>query len=419
MVACMRWSIALAGGLAVAVASLSKPHAAPQVPSASASVTWTLAGWPARPQPGTPFTFALVALNPATTPVTCTFPSTLVGHLDADGRRWELIAEIVEKELERRTTLAPGSFQQRQYRVTIPAAARGAGRLQWQWADLPELGLALLETAARPQDKESGWPRWLRDADPEAAGTTLEPGRFFKEHFFAYEPFYFIAGTESPNAKFQISFKYRVLNEEGPLAARLPLLQGLHLAYTQTSLWDWNSESKPFFDSSYKPEVLWSWDDLLPAHGPNHWVRFDLQGGFQHESNGKGGLDSRSLNIAYLRPSLTLGPPDAIQLKIQPRFWAYVGGLEENPDLPDYRGYADLRLVLGWPRGLQVAALGRLGDDANRGSLQVDLTYPMMRVLTGSLSLYFHAQYFTGYGESLLDYRGRSEMFRVGLSLYR
>lgn len=387
--------------------------------SGHASITWTLVDWPGQVTAGESFVFGLAALNSAPTPVPCAFPAKLIGRLELDGRQWELLAEVEEQERGRQASLSEGSFALRRYRVPVPAGVRGTGTVEWSWPHLPRVGLTVIAPASAPPPQDSPWPRWLRDADPEAAGTALEPGRFFKEHFFAHEPFYFIAGTESPNAKFQISFKYRVLNEEGPLAARLPLLQGLHLAYTQTSLWDWNSESKPFFDSSYKPEVLWSWDDVGPVRGAEGWMRLDLQGGVQHESNGKAGADSRSLNIAYLRPSLTLGPPDALQLKIQPRLWVYVGGLEENPDLADYRGYADLRLVLGWPRGLQISALGRLGDDANRGSLQLDLTYPMMRVLTGSLSLYLHAQYFTGYGESLLDYRERTEMFRVGLSLYR
>lgn len=398
---------------------LGSLFAAAQNESAPTAVSWTLVDWPAQASSGTSFGFGLAALNTAAGPVASTFPAKLIGRLEVDGAHWDLIAEIEPPEQERHLSLPGGSFAQRRYRVAIPAGVRGAGTVEWTWPNLPRVGLTVVAPGPVPAFRESRWPRWLRDADPHAAGTALEPGRFFKEHFFAYEPFYFIAGTESPNAKFQISFKYRILNEEGPLAARLPLLQGLHLAYTQTSLWDWNSESKPFFDSSYKPEVLWSWDDLHPVPAADGWLRLDLLGGLQHESNGKAGADSRSLNMAYLRPSLTLGPPDALQLKIQPRFWVYVGGLEENPDLPDYRGYADLRLVLGWPRGLQISALGRLGDDANRGSLQLDLTYPMMRVLTGSLSLYLHAQYFTGYGESLLDYRRRTEMFRLGLSLYR
>jgi outer membrane phospholipase A len=163
--------------------------------------------------------------------------------------------------------------------------------------------------------------------------------------------------------------------------------------------------------------LLYAWERL--AGGSNDWFRLDLQGGAQHESNGKGGLDSRSLNIAYLKPTLTLGRPGTIQLTLAPRVWVYVGDLDDNPDLKDYRGYGDLRAVVGWSKGLQLSALGRLGDDGNRGSVQLDLTYPMMKLLSESFSVYLHAQYFIGYGESLLLYNERGTSFRVGFSFYR
>ena len=65
---------------------------------------------------------------------------------------------------------------------------------------------------------------------------------------------YFIAGTKSPNAKFQISFAYQLLNTAGPLATRVPALKGFHVAYTQTSLWDLTGPSATFYDTSYKPD---------------------------------------------------------------------------------------------------------------------------------------------------------------------
>jgi outer membrane phospholipase A len=77
-----------------------------------------------------------------------------------------------------------------------------------------------------------------------------------------------------------------------------------------------------------------------------------------------------------------------------------------------------LRAVIGWRRGLQLSALGRMGHEGNNSSAQFDLTYPTMKIL-GSFSVYLHAQYFTGYGESLLRYNQRSDVIRVGISLYR
>src|SRR6185503_8203987 len=147
---------------------------------------------------------------------------------------------------------------------------------------------------------------------------------------------------------------------------------------------------------SYRPEILFYRESILGGHNTN-WYRVDLSAGVQHETNGEGSTNSRSLNVIYFRPTLTLGRPDQLQWSLSPRVWAYLGDLSDNPDIKEYRGYADLRMALGWARGLQLSALGRMGNDWERGSVQLDLTYPLMSLLSSSFSVYFHAQYFNGY----------------------
>jgi outer membrane phospholipase A len=73
---------------------------------------------------------------------------------------------------------------------------------------------------------------------------------------------------------------------------------------------------------------------------------------------------------------------------------------------------------VGWQRGLQWSALGRMGKDANHQSVQLDLTYPTMKFF-GSFSLYLDVQYFTGYGESLLGYNKQSDALRAGFAIFR
>jgi outer membrane phospholipase A len=139
----------------------------------------------------------------------------------------------------------------------------------------------------------------------------------------------------------------------------------------------------------------------------------------QHESNGRDGPSSRSLNLIYLRPTLTLGRPGGFQATLSPRACYYLAGLDDNPDLPRYRGYVDLRATLGWENCLRLAATGRVGERGNRGSLQLDLTYPLSRVSKGAIGVYLHLQFFTGYGESFLLYNERSSAFRAGFALFR
>jgi len=363
----------------------------------------------------------LNALNPSSREVSWTFPQKIEGRIVSPQGASEGRLELRDPAQAGEVKITPGAFARREYLLPVPETVTGQVVVMF-----PQLNAnpVVLDTVAPPPvagtavaTNESAFNRLIKHVEPTEPGKPFDAGRFFKEHISGYEPFYFIAGTKSPNAKFQISFMYQLLNEEGPLATKVPALKGFNLAYTQTSLWDWNAPSAPFFDTSYKPEFLYAWERVAGGQPPD-WYQLDLQGGLKHESNGKDGADSRSMNSAYLRPTLTLGRDDGLQLTLQPRAWVYLGSLSDNPDIADYRGYADLRAIVGWKRGLQLSALGRMGKDANHGSLQLDLTYPMMRIF-GSFSLYLDAQYFTGYGESLLEYNQRSEAFRAGFAIYR
>ncbi|MBA3035075.1 MAG: hypothetical protein FP814_01130, partial [Desulfobacterium sp.] len=77
-------------------------------------------------------------------------------------------------------------------------------------------------------------------------------------YFPSNEPTYFGVGTDPEKSKFQFSFKYRILDvDKHEWAKNRPWLSGFHFGYTQTSLWDLKSDSKPFDDTSYKPELFY------------------------------------------------------------------------------------------------------------------------------------------------------------------
>jgi len=362
----------------------------------------------------------LNALNASSEAIVWTFPSRIERRIVAEHGSYSGSLELLLPETNS-ISIAPGSFARREYTSIMPGAVGGQVVME-----LPGLNVnrVVLDVAAGSEVAGASVPktgtafnRYVKDVEPENEPKGFGPDLFFREHISAYEPMYFIAGTKSPNAKFQISFAYQLVNRDGPLATHVPALKGFHLGYTQLSLWDWRGKSGAFYDTSYKPEIFYAWKNVTQAQ-PTNWFQLDLQGGLKHESNGKGGADSRSVNIAYLQPTLTIGRDDGLQFSLQPRGWAYLGNRSDNPDIADYRGYADLRAVAGWKHGLQLAALGRMGQDGNHRSLQLDLTYPTMRFL-GSFSLYLDVQYFYGYGESLLGYNQKSEALRIGFALFR
>jgi outer membrane phospholipase A len=235
----------------------------------------------------------------------------------------------------------------------------------------------------------------------------------FTSAISANEPMYFSMGSRgNTSAKFQVSLKFRIFNPE----TKTPFLEKLYLAYSQTSIWDLDSASKPFRDSSYRPGVFFL-DDRV-SQWPFANSRLGFQSGLEHESNGKDSADSRSINIAYLRPAVTFLLGDGYALTLAPKIYHYLDK-DENPDIDDYRGHADFLIRFGQEDGWLFDTTLRRGHSA-KSSVQVDASYPLRKPTFGNLGGYLHLQYFNGYGESLVDYdRKLRSQFRIGLMVTR
>ncbi len=265
-----------------------------------------------------------------------------------------------------------------------------------------------------------------------------------RRHISSYDPIYFAVGSrERLNARFQFSFKFRLFEERDDLP-REPFwkkrLRELHFAYTQTSIWDLESFSKPFYDSSYKPTLFL----LHRLKQTPLGLDLSLQAGGQHESNGKGGgsaptfpagglisttnrtkhpLDTRSLNTLYVLPRVRWADSDRNFVEVGARLSGYFQH-DENDDIESYRGNVELTVRGGQDRGLQLA-LHLRGRPGRHGSVEFNLTWPANRTLllrdfAPSLGGYAQIQYFNGYGESLLDYDvRRRDQLRFGLMIVR
>jgi outer membrane phospholipase A len=247
---------------------------------------------------------------------------------------------------------------------------------------------------------------------PDVAGKK----RSFFEHFHGHEPVYFLYGWDPDNIKFQISFKYRLLNPDGSLSKKRSHLADFYFGYTQTSFIDLDSPSDAFLDNNFKPELLFSQKNLV--NRPTAWLsQLGLEAGVQHQSNGDSGADSRSLNLLYAKPILTFGDTGTYHLTAAPKLWVYVGSLGENPDIDDYWGYFDLELKISKPEGPELRSDWRQGSEG--GSLQIDMTVPLGILCFGNCNGYFQVQYFSGYGETLLNYNRKDRQLRFGFAFFR
>lgn len=345
--------------------------------------------------------------NNTDTTITRELPPSLPCLIDTGRTTLTVNADLVDREAKSRVEIPGRGFAKRQYTVLLPIYATGLVQIIPQTLDTNPL---IIPVEKAPPEA------WVGQQVPLDEGPTMFQS--FLADFSVYEPMYFLLGVDPglEESKFQFSFKYRLFNSKGYLAKIAPWVSGFHLGYTQRALWDLKNDSKPFDDTSYMPEVFY----LLPKIDLNVACisAFGIQGGFQHESNGKGGIDSRSTNYLYLKPIMGIHLAGPYHMKIAPKIYTYVNNEDENNgDLADYRGYFDLEVGIFDPEGL---ALNSHLWWADKGAtVQLDLTYPMTRLLGKSLNFYLQAQYFSGYAETLINYNERNDAFRLGFSIVR
>jgi outer membrane phospholipase A len=270
--------------------------------------------------------------------------------------------------------------------------------------------IAPLEIAATADVKDE-----IEPADANTAMVVLaQPGD--EPPLSANEPLYFVVGSSSErnfDARFQLSFKYRPFDPDARVAQYLPPLSNLYFAYTQTSLGDLGGNSSPFEDTSYRPSVYYKWTGAGRGMVPDGWSV-----GLEHESNGRDGADSRSINTAYIKPTWNLDFAHGRRLTLSPKFYQYLEK-SDNSDIYKYRGYVDFQARFGREDGAIVTALYRQGT-GGYSSGQLDFSYPISDKLFGRTGTFIHLQLMEGYGETLIDYNRYSDtQLRLGLSLAR
>lgn len=223
--------------------------------------------------------------------------------------------------------------------------------------------------------------------------------------FSPYQPTYFIIGEK--DLKLQLSGKYRVARNFN-----------LYAAYTQTMFWSIFSDSQPFKDINYNPELFYRLfemqnnDDLLKS----------IDFGYSHRSNGKDGLDSRSINRVFVKTNLAsrIGRHDVVA---ELMFYKIVDGANYNSDSRKHMGYWDfvfyvtnllthnkgsLSLQLKLNAGVKIY-------NTNMGGRTVGLIYDFG---SENFNPSLYLQYYSGYMENLLEYNKNTDQIRLGFILY-
>jgi phospholipase A1 len=198
---------------------------------------------------------------------------------------------------------------------------------------------------------------------------------------------------------FQLGFKMKLV--EG--VANKPL--DLWFGYTQNSFWQAGNRkaSSPFRETNYQPELM--------AVTP---LNFNVLGmhasflnlGVVHQSNGQASTLSRSWNRVYAQVGL-----ERAGFNVVGRVWKRINEAaadDNNPNIVDYMGHGDVNVSYR-SNGNDYSALLRRNFSTGRGAVQLSWAFPLSGHIKG------YAQYFSGYGQSLIDYNYYQNVAGLGL----
>ncbi len=211
-------------------------------------------------------------------------------------------------------------------------------------------------------------------------------------------------------AKFQLSIKVPIWTEFHDQD------QAIFFGFTLQSFWQvYNKDiSAPFRETNYEPEIFWL--NVLDEENVFWGDEMAVALGIVHQSNGRSMPYSRSWNRIYanfiwehsgfvfsFKPWYRL-PEDEKEYPLDPRG-------DDNPNIYDYLGYFEFGGAYRYEAHEFSFMLRNNLNSDNRGAVQLDWSFPVWGRVRG------YAQYFNGYGESLIDYNNHIERVGVGILL--
>lgn len=218
-------------------------------------------------------------------------------------------------------------------------------------------------------------------------------------------PYYQIYLGNTPNNqkldknefKAQLSFLVPIVRNKSILQHPL----SLNMAYTQLMYWQVYAKSQYFRETNYEPELF-----ALMILNPNT----EIQLGFNHQSNGRGGSLERSWNRMIAQ--LTFSSSDWLaRFKV----WTLIAQSKSsdihNPDIARFLGYGNLLLSYKWNDITISGEAQNIESAFKRGFITLSASLPI------STRLSVYVQFFNGYGQSLIEYNHRTSSAGIGISL--
>ena len=203
-------------------------------------------------------------------------------------------------------------------------------------------------------------------------------------------------------AEFQLSVK-------GRLWATDDRRFGVWAGYTQQSQWQvYNGGlSRPFRETNYMPEAFVSYGPDLDLGGGFRWKL--LNAGFNHQSNGRTDVISRSWNRLFAEFGV-----ERDDLALDATLWYRLKeneGEDDNPNITDYYGHFKIAGLYRW-RGNSFAAEARSNLSTGKGAVKLGwFSPPIIGPFRG------YVQVFSGYGETMIDYNWKQTSVGIGIAV--
>lgn len=213
---------------------------------------------------------------------------------------------------------------------------------------------------------------------------------------------------ERTESKFQLSLKV-------PINSNSWLIEGdtLYFGFTIEAWWQVYSDniSKPFRETNYRPELFYA--------APLNWHPWGSNTGFslgiEHQSNGRSQVLSRSWNRVFAefvveRNNFALSFRPWWRIPEDDKEFPLDSKGDDNPDIHEFLGYHELTLAHKW-RSYELSMMTRYNFGTHNGSVKLGFTFPLWNRFRG------YVQYFSGYGESLIDYNHKQQRLGLGIAL--
>jgi len=207
--------------------------------------------------------------------------------------------------------------------------------------------------------------------------------------------------TQAQEVRFQLSFKTKLKDSLFGTPIRA------WFGFTQQSNWQFynTAQSAPFRETNYQPELILSI--------PTSWSFGDFQVplvnlALNHQSNGQAGVYSRSWNRIYIETSIIHG-----NFLSDLRVWARLpesAQHDDNPDILQYMGHGEWGLTWFQDKG-ELSMHSRYSFSGRKGMVRIHYSFP----INGHLKAY--AEFFNGYGETLIDYNHYQSVGSIGFLL--